>query len=93
MQVSSDFGICFPALQALQEDRFLTPPFGETIFHSVRNPVAGYIAPPEWQNDKATASWVQRRYDAMDPAQQRAFDHALSSKVALIQGPPGTRML
>jgi hypothetical protein len=93
VQVSSDFGICHPVLQALQEERFLTPPFGETIFHAGGNPAVEYIAAPEWQNDVEIAGWVQGRYDAMDPAQRSAFDHALSRKVALIQGPPGNEIL
>lgn len=88
VQVAHDFGVCKPVLQALQEDRLLTPPFGDIIF-AANQPQAGLIDPPVWQNDDRMAAWLAPRLQTMDPAQKEAFDHALSRKVALIQGPPG----
>ena len=91
VQVAHDFGVCKPVLQALQEDRLLAPPFGDTLFTDARQqPQTGHVTAPIWQNDESMAPWLQKRLETMDPAQQRAFDHALSHKVALIQGPPGS---
>ena len=90
VQVAHDFGVCKPVLQALQEDRLLTPPFGDTLFSAAgQPPQTGHVEPPAWQTDEAMAGWLQERLDTMDPTQHQAFDHALSRKVALVQGPPG----
>jgi hypothetical protein len=90
VQIAHDFGVCKPVLQALQEDRLLEPPFSQTLFTATgKAPQSEYIAPPTWQTDEQMAAWLYKRLDTMDPAQQEAFDHALSRKVALIQGPPG----
>lgn len=89
VQLAHDFAVYKPVLQALQEERLLTPPFAETLFSEAKPPVAGMIAPPVWENDERAAAWLQRRVETMDDAQRAAFDHALGRKVALIQGPPG----
>lgn len=89
VQLAHDFAVYKPVLEALQEERLLTPPFAETLFSEAKPPVSGIIAPPVWENDESASAWLQRRVETMDDAQRAAFDHALGRKVALIQGPPG----
>lgn len=89
VQLAHDFAVYKPVLQALQEERLLTPPFGDILFSEAKPPVSGFVAPPVWENDESAAAWLQRRVETMDDAQRAAFDHALGRRVALIQGPPG----
>lgn len=89
VQVANDYAIARPVLEALQEERLVSPPFAATLFSEVQPPVAAYVAPPVWENDPQAAAYLQPRVEALDEAQRAAFDHALSREVALIQGPPG----
>jgi hypothetical protein len=88
VQIASAFAISKPVLEALQSERILQPPFGHVLFAKGK-PAPRCLPPPSWENDEATAGWLQQRLDSMDPAQKQAFDEALSREVALIQGPPG----
>lgn len=90
MQVANDYAIARPVLEALQEERLVSPPFAATLFSEVQPPATAHVAPPMWQNDPQAAAYLQPRVEALDEAQRAAFDHALSREVALIQGPPGT---
>eukprot|EP00892_Ulva_mutabilis_P010093 jgi/Ulvmu1/7456/UM036_0118.1 len=50
----------------------------------------GTVARPDWQSDPAATQWLKAQLQRFDQAQTGAFNFALSSKVAMIQGPPGT---
>lgn len=89
VQVAHDFAIARPVLEALQEERLVSPPFGRTLFAEDLPPPANPIAPPQWENDPTAAAYLHPRIQALDPAQREAFNHALGREVALIQGPPG----
>lgn len=89
VQVAHDYAIARPVLEALQEERLVTPPFGGTLFSETQPPAARPVAAPMWQNDPEAAVYLQPRVEALDAAQRDAFEHALSREVALIQGPPG----
>eukprot|EP00892_Ulva_mutabilis_P000793 jgi/Ulvmu1/10714/UM067_0041.1 len=90
VQLAHDFAIYKPVLQALQEERLLTPPFGDTLFSETQPPLASPVPAPAWENDETASGWLQSRVGTMDNAQRAAFDHALTRSVAMIQGPPGT---
>lgn len=89
VQLAHDFAVYKPVLEALQEERLVTPPFESTLFSETQPPVSAPVPPPVWQNDETAAAWLQSRVESMDDAQKAAFDHALSRSVALVQGPPG----
>eukprot|EP00892_Ulva_mutabilis_P006560 jgi/Ulvmu1/4276/UM197_0003.1 len=90
VQVAHDFAVARPVLEALQEERLVTPPFGKTLFAEERPPPALPVAPPLWENDPVASAYLQHRVEGLDHAQREAFDQALRREVALIQGPPGT---
>lgn len=50
---------------------------------------AGTIAPPAWEQQPDAAEWIETQLQRFDEAQTAAFHFALTSKVAMIQGPPG----
>ena len=86
VQVSHDFAVAQPVLRALQACVALPMP---ELAAAAGAAAAGAVAPPVWQNDGTVAPWLQGRVDMFDDAQRDAFTHALSNRVALVQGPPG----
>jgi hypothetical protein len=91
VQISNNFGVCRPILEALQSSRLAAPPFASTLFGGDHSRPLKPLSEPNWQVEAnaSTREWLEAQIVKMDAAQQAAFHEALSRPVALIQGPPG----
>ena len=89
VQVSNNFGVSRPVLQALQSGCLADPPFQDVLFTQKHGEEQQQLAPPPWEADVRTRQWMQPQLDKMDAAQRAAFDVSLVQPVSLIQGPPG----
>lgn len=96
VQISSNFGVTRPVLQALQAPALAEPPFARELLggqHGADELAALAVPEPEWRQDNATREWLEQQLARMDGAQRAAFDSAVTRRVALIQGPPGVPCL
>lgn len=96
VQIGASFAFAGHVLKCLQDASLLAGnangPFADRLFAGDHFASDSKVRCPEWQLCPATRKWMHAKLEMMDTAQKEAWKHALSSTVALVQGPPGMRL-
>eukprot|EP00892_Ulva_mutabilis_P006627 jgi/Ulvmu1/4336/UM002_0059.1 len=94
VQIGASFAFAGHVLNRLQERSLIAAnengPFAGKLFANEHGASDSKLRNPRWQDCPTARKWMHPKLEMMDFAQKEAWKHALSARVALIQGLPGT---